>query len=92
MTRTSLLFWPSAVALGFAVAALLVVADEKPAEKGELIDTFLQSLKAGDPPPSEDSDRCPGETAADRSDDEMAPVTTPDEVEIAPSDDAAEEN
>jgi hypothetical protein len=89
MTRHWLLVWPAVGVLSLAVASL--VAQEKPAEEPELIDTFLQSLKEKEEDSTEGapSDRCPGETAADRSDEEMAPVTTPDEVELAPSDDAA---
>jgi hypothetical protein len=95
MMRKSLAMWSLFAVLGVAVAAWLVVADDKqpkgqkPAEKKELIDTFLQSLKPTDGRVTEQSDRCPGETAADRSDDEMAPVTTPEEAEKEPSDDAA---
>jgi hypothetical protein len=89
MTRHWLLVWSAVGVLGLAVSSL--VAQEKPAEKTELIDTFLQSLKQKeeDSPEAGPSDRCPGETAADRSDDDMAPVTTPDEVEQTPSDNAA---
>jgi hypothetical protein len=88
MTRNWLLICAAVLCL---VGAKPLAADENQPgpKKKELIDTFLQSLRAAESPPNDASDRCPGETPADRSDEEMAPVTSPDDVELAPSEEAA---
>jgi len=90
MTRISVLGWSALVFVSLSLVALHIGGDEKiPTVEGkEVIDQFLKSLNP-DEDVSQDSDRCPGETEADRTDVEPAPVTSPDNVKKEPSPKAA---
>ena len=67
-------------------------ADNKPTaskiESKEVIDQFLKSLQPASGTP-EDSDRCPGETAADRDTEEPVPIRDGVESSEEPSENAA---
>lgn len=85
MTRIVALLCPAL--LGGLLVALgsSAVGQENPkqADSTELIDTFLQSLNPKDDA-NEDSDRCPGETEADRVDSEPAPVVNAKDADESP--------
>jgi hypothetical protein len=97
MMRNSLAVGSLSTILGLVLITWWAVADDQPKpakplkaeEPKELIDTFLQSLQPKDGEVTPESDRCPGETPADRADEEMAPLTDPDEAPGKPSEDAA---